>query len=241
MPDMNGYQVFKEIKRDKRTAGIPVIFVTALNSEADEIKGLETGAVDYVTKPIYKNTLKARINNVLELIQYNRVQIRQLPEIISDLIDPEQTFEPISEGPETPKIGRATILQVVNDPVSHELIEKALGVDYDLIHLRDGNGLMDSLKPDNLPQMILLDTLLPGLDGFEIMRRLKSDKITAPIPIIFITELTSLQDETKGFQLGCVDYVTKPISQPILKARVRIQLELSQHRRQFEQQLDEFV
>ena len=76
------------------------------------------------------------------------------------------------------------------------------------------------------PDLILLDIMMPGMDGYEVCQRLKADVSTADIPIIFLTAKTEIADEIRGFELGAVDYITKPISPPILKERVKTHLEL---------------
>ena len=76
------------------------------------------------------------------------------------------------------------------------------------------------------PDLILLDIMMPGMDGYEVCQRLRQDTATAEIPIIFLTAKTEVEDEQKGFDAGCVDYITKPISPPIVMARVKTHLTL---------------
>jgi len=76
------------------------------------------------------------------------------------------------------------------------------------------------------PDLVLLDIMMPGMDGYEVCRRLKADAATHEIPVIFLTAKTQVEDESRGFEVGCVDYITKPISPPIVLARVRTHLAL---------------
>jgi putative two-component system response regulator len=76
------------------------------------------------------------------------------------------------------------------------------------------------------PDLVLLDIMMPGIDGYEVCRRLKTDKKTAHIPVIFLTAKTGIGDEEKGLELGAVDYIAKPISPPIVLARVKTHLQL---------------
>ncbi len=80
------------------------------------------------------------------------------------------------------------------------------------------------------PHLIILDIILPGIDGYEVCKRLKEESATRDIPIIFITVKNRNRDEAKGLELGAVDYITKPFFLPIVKARVKTQLELKKHR-----------
>jgi putative two-component system response regulator len=76
------------------------------------------------------------------------------------------------------------------------------------------------------PDLVLLDIMMPGMDGYEVCRRLKADAATRDVPVIFLTAKTQVEDEQRGFDVGCVDYITKPISPPIVLARVRTHLAL---------------
>ena len=87
-----------------------------------------------------------------------------------------------------------------------------------------------------LPDLILLDVLMPGIDGFETCRRLKQQKLTKDIPVIFMTALSDLQDKVKGFQVGGVDYITKPIQQEEVLARVTTHLSIRNLQKQLQQQ-----
>src|SRR5262247_4227756 len=78
------------------------------------------------------------------------------------------------------------------------------------------------------PDLILLDVMMPGMDGFEVCRKLKDNPATRDIPIIFLTAKTDEVDEEKGFDVGAVDYIHKPFSAPIVMARVRTQLALQE-------------
>ncbi|WP_068829745.1 HD domain-containing phosphohydrolase [Pseudomonas sp. BMS12] len=82
------------------------------------------------------------------------------------------------------------------------------------------------IAAESQPDLILLDIMMPEMDGYEVCRRLKDDPATADIPVVFLTAKTELADEQQGFDLGAVDYITKPISPPIVLARVRAQLQL---------------
>jgi CheY-like chemotaxis protein len=86
------------------------------------------------------------------------------------------------------------------------------------------------------PDLILLDIMMPDIDGYEVCRRLKENEATHDVPIIFVTAMSDLDDEVKGFNLGAVDYVTKPISGPILLARVATHLSLVKARKALQQQ-----
>jgi putative two-component system response regulator len=90
----------------------------------------------------------------------------------------------------------------------------------------NGERALKAAAQQPLPDLILLDIMMPGMDGYEVCQRLKAEPATARIPVIFLTAKTQVADEQMGFSVGCVDYITKPISPPIVMARVQTQLAL---------------
>jgi light-regulated signal transduction histidine kinase (bacteriophytochrome) len=109
---------------------------------------------------------------------------------------------------------------------------------FQIMVARTGETGMALARRDR-PDLILLDLMLPGADGFEICRRLKADELTRKIPVIFMTILTSMEDKLKGFQAGGVDYITKPFQAEEVLARVRIHLQLRELTEHLEQKVAE--
>ncbi len=118
------------------------------------------------------------------------------------------------------------ILVVDDTPANLAVLSEALNdADFEVAIATDGE-LAISQAELSLPSLILLDVMMPGIDGFETCRRLKASKITQNIPIIFMTALSDSTDKVKGLSLGAVDYVTKPFQEAELIARVKTQLKL---------------
>ena len=88
------------------------------------------------------------------------------------------------------------------------------------------------------PQLILMDVVMPGMDGYQTVRKLKENPATAPIPVIFLTAKNEPEDITRGFECGGVDYITKPFSGSELRARIKTWLELSSYRENLEEEVD---
>ena len=105
------------------------------------------------------------------------------------------------------------------------LLKKLLGQEYDCAMATDGVSALEYALNDP-PDLILLDILMPEMDGFEVCRRLKQHPQTAHIPVIFLTHLNEEEDEKKGLEAGAIDYIAKPFRLQIVKARVRNHLEL---------------
>lgn len=125
------------------------------------------------------------------------------------------------------EIEKPTLLLVDDEPVNLRVLKQLLGNDYQLVFAKNGEEAL-KLAESRLPNLILLDVMMPGLTGFEVCRQLKQKKQTRAIPIIFVTALNDEHDEAEGFEVGAVDYIIKPISSAIVKARVKTHLSLVQ-------------
>jgi putative two-component system response regulator len=119
-----------------------------------------------------------------------------------------------------------TILIVDDTPDNVALLSGILDGEYRIKFGITGEEALELALSDDRPDLILLDIMMPDLDGYEVCRRLKLDPRTADIPVIFLTARSDIQDEQKGLELGAVDYITKPISPPIVLARIRTHLRL---------------
>ena len=121
---------------------------------------------------------------------------------------------------------RSTVLVVDDTPDNLLLINGILSDRYDVKVATNGATTLRIARSDNPPDLILLDITMSGMDGYEVCRQLKSDPSTRDIPVIFLTARTEVEDEKRGLELGAADYITRPISPPIVMARVRTHLDL---------------
>ena len=115
-------------------------------------------------------------------------------------------------------------------PANIKILGELLKNEYKIRLATNGEKALQIAGSSNPPDIILLDVIMPVIDGYEVCKRLKADQATKNIPVIFITAMDLEKDETKGLSLGAVDYITKPFSLPIVKARVKTHLELKHHR-----------
>ena len=118
---------------------------------------------------------------------------------------------------------RPTILVVDDEPLYLELIEDILGTGYRILVANEGLAGLE-IAEKNLPQLILLDLMMPGMDGFAVYRCLKADRRTCEVPVIFITGRGDVAAEVQGLKMGAVDYITKPFNPELVKARVNTHL-----------------
>lgn len=125
------------------------------------------------------------------------------------------------------EIAKPTLLIVDDEPVNLRVLKRLLESEYQLVFAKNGEEAI-KLAETRLPNLILLDVMMPGLTGFQVCRHLKQQSNTKHIPIIFVTALNDEHDEAEGFDAGAVDYITKPISPAIVRVRVKTHLSLVQ-------------
>ncbi|HYK97906.1 MAG TPA: response regulator [Candidatus Acidoferrales bacterium] len=204
LPRVDGWTVTKTLRTEPWAKEIPIIAVSALAMQQDRARAIEAGCDDFVSKPYAPAELRAVLARFLEdgnmPARQSALGRRGAKAVAHDL-------------------GR--ILVVDDEPANVELLVRrleALGAET----LRASNG-EDALAiaDRELPDLILLDVMMPGIDGYDTCRRLKMNDRTAPIPVIFATARDRADDLSKGFEVGAVDYVTKPIEPVELAARVR--------------------
>lgn len=134
----------------------------------------------------------------------------------------------------TSEVKKAKILIVDDEGTNIIALAQILRPNYDVIVAIDGNAAVEATQK-HLPDLILLDVLMPDMSGFDVLSILKNSETTKNIPVIFITGLCTAEDEEKGLSLGAADYITKPFHNSIVKARVRTQLALTEYVRTIEQ------
>lgn len=135
----------------------------------------------------------------------------------------------------TDHLSSSTILAVDDTEANIDLLIDALGGDHEIMVALDGPSALDAIAvaiADSAPpHLILLDVMMPGMDGYQVCERLKADATTAEIPVIFLTALDEVGNKARGFEVGAVDYVTKPFEILEVRARVETHLSLARARR----------
>jgi phosphoserine phosphatase RsbU/P len=133
--------------------------------------------------------------------------------------------------------GKQVILLVDDTPANIHIAQAILRDEFKVRVATSGAKALELVKAEPMPALILLDIEMPGMDGYEVCNQLKADPQTRDIPVIFLTAKTESEDETRGFEVGAVDYVHKPFSPAVVKARVRTHLTLRATSQQLAQQL----
>jgi len=139
-----------------------------------------------------------------------------------------------------PAAGDSPLVLVVDDSgANRSFLNACLRDEYRIAEAADGEEGLRAARTSPAPALILLDVTMPGIDGYETCRLLKEDPRTRAIPVVFLTSLTKETDEERGLALGAVDYIKKPFSVAVLKARVRSHLDLQRYREYLETLVDE--
>jgi len=128
------------------------------------------------------------------------------------------------------ELQQQTVLIVDDTPQNLSVLGEVLRPHYHVRAANCGERALRVAVTEPRPDLILLDIMMPEMDGYEVLRRLKEDDLTRNTPVIFITAMSGSEDEMHGLELGAVDYITKPFNPAIVLARVRTQLELKQSR-----------
>ena len=126
---------------------------------------------------------------------------------------------------------KPVVLLVDDTPFNIDVLRGVLGGAYTLKVATSGEKALALAQMQPQPHLILLDVMMPGMDGYEVCRRLKASPETAAIPVIFVTSMNEVEDEQLGFEVGGVDYITKPVSPPLVQSRVATHLRLYAHER----------
>ncbi|MCV6587723.1 MAG: response regulator [Marinobacterium sp.] len=139
---------------------------------------------------------------------------------------------------ETVTMEKPSVLIVDDTPENIDVLKGVLADDY-RIRVATNGRIALQIAAKQMPDIILLDVMMPEMDGYEVCRQLKENPVTAAIPVIFVTAMNEARDEARGLSLGAVDYISKPISAAIVQARVRTQLVVANQRKLCEQQVRE--
>lgn len=123
---------------------------------------------------------------------------------------------------------KQTILIVDDEPANIRILREIVQDENEILFATNGHDALD-IAVSERPDLILLDIVMPEMDGFQVCQRLKGDPRTEKIPVVFVTAMNELEDETAGLELGAIDYIIKPVRAPIVRARVRNHLKLKKY------------
>ncbi|KQV85890.1 hypothetical protein ASD15_30155 [Massilia sp. Root351] len=206
MPLMDGLALLRHIRADARLAHIPMVMVTADADRERIAQAIGSGVSDLLVKPYTRQRLEDKIAGALS----RRVRA-------PGTAPPEAARQAAGTAAAAPQ---PTLLVVDDTPENLRLIADLFEGQYRVRVAHNGPKALAMCTSDNPPDLVLLDVMMPGMDGFEVAQRLREHPASAHIPIIFVTALTDEAARRRGLTLGAVDFVSKPVDPDILQLRV---------------------
>jgi putative two-component system response regulator len=213
MPRMDGLEATRRIRQLPSGAVVPILAMTANAFAEDRRRCMDAGMDDFITKPVDPETLFSVILNWLS----------NPPAVI--VPEPAATRdEPVSPPALVAEPDKAILLIVDDSPENLVVLNELLRPCYRVLAATSGEAALRVAQARPRPDLILLDVMMPGMDGYAVLARLREDDATREIPVMFLTALSGTKDEEDGLQRGAVDYITKPIKPAVVLARVATQL-----------------
>lgn len=226
MPVMTGLELLKAMRTDAKLERTPFIMITAEAERTHIQQAIAHGVTDLLIKPYSPARLATRIEKAMNARTANRAP-RMLPPTVADTdsATPHSELEAATlhrlyKG-KAHAHERPSILIVDDTPDNLMLLSNLFKNEY-RIHLAiNGEKALKMCQSDTPPDLVLLDVMMPDMDGFEVLQKLREHPMSEGIPVIFVTAMTDPDARSKGLELGAVDYVTKPVDPATLKLRVR--------------------
>lgn len=227
MPGMDGFEVCSKIKGNPAFAHIPVVMVTALTDTQDKVRGLESGADDFLSKPINDTALMARVRSLVRLkMTLDEWRVRENTANQLGVVD--ESSNVMTESAEA-----ANILVIEDKDFEKQKIRDSLAVDkHNLIIAETGPEAMEMIAKNKI-DLFIVSLNLDGEDGLRLCSHLKSSDTTRSIPILMIGNDDDMPRVVHGLDIGAHDYILRPVERNELLARVRTQV----RRRRFQQSL----
>jgi two-component system cell cycle response regulator len=227
MPGMDGFEVCTRIKQNPALAHIPVVMVTALTDAEDKVRGLESGADDFLSKPINDTALMARVRSLVRLkMALDEWRVRE--NTANQLGVVEKQSNVMMESADS-----ARVLVVEDKNFEQRKIEETLQRDQDIVTITENGAKTMELVAAQEFDVLIVSLNLAGEDGLRLCSHLKSNERTRSIPIVMIGGEEDMPRIAHGLEIGAHDYILRPVDRNELLARVRTQV----RRKRFQERL----
>jgi len=231
MPVMSGLELLRIMRADPKLCALPFIMITAEAERHHIEEAISSGVTSMILKPYSPGQLMMRVEKALTW------KPRQVPVPAPAPVPASQAAKGVLTQPPQEK-PRPTILVVDDTPDNLMLLSGLLKTDYRVRLAQNGAKALDICTSDEPPDLVLLDIMMPDMDGFEVARRMREHPMSESTPVIFVTAMTSADARLKGLDLGAVDFITKPIDPETLKLRVRNFMRYVQMRKDLQSEYD---
>lgn len=243
MPIMSGLELLQAMRGDDKLAAIPFIMITA-EAERSQVKdAISSGVTDLLLKPYTPNRLAAQIEKAF--LHRGRYRPSRAGAVPPAHATPSATMgtaaqpAPAAAPQKTPEL--PTILIVDDAPDNLMLLSHIFKDSYRVRLAQNGAKALAICQSDTPPDLVLLDVMMPDMDGFEVIQRMREHPTSENIPVIFVTALTTEEGRAKGLELGAVDYVTKPVDAETLTLRVKNFMRYVNVQRQLQASYDDML
>lgn len=233
MPVMNGIELLKAMRADPQLSALPFVLITAEAERHKVVEAISAGVTSLLLKPYSTHEFLSRVERALRWTP-RRTTPAPLAEESPPAPAPEQAAP--GDGP-----ARPTILIVDDTPDNLILLSELFRGDYRVRLAQNGAKALSFATSDSPPDLVLLDVMMQGMDGFEVARQMREHPNSETIPIIFITTLSTADARLQGLELGAVDFITKPVDPQTLKPRVRNFMRYVQLRKDLQAEVDGMV
>lgn len=234
MPVMSGLELLKAIREDAKLFALPFIMITAEAERPRIEEAIACGVTSMILKPYSPGQLMMRVEKALTWTP------RSTPTVAAAAAArPKASVAATAQEPKEKP--RPTILVVDDTPDNLMLLSGLLKEDYRVRLAQNGAKALEICTSDDPPDLVLLDIMMPDMDGFEVAKRMREHPTSESTPVIFVTAMTSADARMKGLDLGAVDFITKPIDPDALKHRVRNFMRYVQMRKDLQSEYDGMV
>lgn len=241
MPVMSGIELLQAMRADEKLFAIPFILITAEAERRKVEEAIAYGISSMLLKPYTSNKLAIRLENALAW-KPRKPGCMAPGQFLDDGVDTSvprasRAAQPVAP----PEDARLTILIVDDTQDNLLLLSHLFKGEYRVRLAQTGAKALELATSDNPPDLVLLDVMMPHMDGFEVAKAMRQHPNAQAVPIIFVTAMVSADARLKGLDLGAVDYITKPIDPETLKLRVRNFMRYVQLRRDLQAEYDSMV
>lgn len=249
MPVMSGLDLLKIMRAHPRMAHLPFLLITAEAQDSHIREAIATGVTSLLIKPYTLNRLAATIEKALSSRpRYISRSADGQPRVppasgrAEDLM-PTQFSATVPHGgdPVASETDRPTILIVDDTPENLMLLSSIFKDQYRVRLAQSGQKALAICHSESPPDLVLLDVMMPSMNGFEVIAKMREHPASEPIPVIFVTAMSDNMARSKGLELGAVDYVTKPVDPATLKLRVRNFMRYVTLHKQLQAQYDDML
>ena len=218
LPEMSGIDFTRSIRSTEQTQQIPILMIMTDTESGQVNEAIAAGVNDFMVNPFTPDILFQKLG----LISSGKSPFIKNP-VTTNVADDSVI---VKQSPEASADSNAKILVVDDVPSNIDVIVGILSDTYKINAATSGEKALKIAANTPMPDLILLDIMMPEMDGMEVCRQLKNNPLTMDIPVIFLTAKTDAETAVEGFSLGAVDYITKPVNPLLLQARVRNHIKL---------------